>query len=147
MTIKYIGHPDQLHPFTKLEIIDEHPPIISKQLKDLIMHNRNINNHSHSQSHSHQNGVRSAGFQNKQPNFYKQGVRYIYGIPYTVEEQTTRISWDQIKNTIIMLCREQRRNPNFSGFDWASQTGPQSGMYLPFANEIVSNSIAISERI
>ena len=107
------------------------------------MYNRNINN----QSHSHSTGVRSAGFQNKQPNFYKQGVRHIYGIPYTREEQNTRISWDQIKNTIIMLCREQRRNPDFSKFVYAMKTEPQSGLYLPNANELIAYSVHNSERI
>lgn len=106
------------------------------------MYNRN------NQSQSHSTGVRNAGFQNKQFNFYKQGVQRIYGIPYTAEEQNTLISWDQIKNTIITLCREQRRNPDFSAYKKKlNQFRSADGMYLPDANELIAHSVSISERI
>lgn len=84
--------------------------------------------------------------QNRSPlTPHKQGVRVIYGIPYTRDEQNTLISMEQIRKTITDLCRDQHRNPNFATYE--VELIGHDDMYLPDANELISYSVRNSERI
>lgn len=95
------------------------------------------------------NNIVTSGKQNRSTQIgYKAGVRVIYGIPYTTEEQYTSISLDQAKNTIIELCREQHRNPNFRELELhKSPYFIKYGLSLPAANEVISHCVRSSPKI
>lgn len=62
---------------------------------------------------------------------------------YTDKEKNTFLTIDAMKDIFLMLCRDQKRQPNFSKFYRIPPTVTQ--VRLPAANEFITECVHMSE--